>query len=346
MQSTARDRPCPAPGALRPPDRAAGGLGEAGGDAHGRGRHLRQRALAAASLRRRRGRGPQAHVREPADRDPKTGELAPMLAERWQVLDGGRTWKFHLRKGVRFHDGRAHRRGRRFTFTTIAKEGSANSLAPEFRLIKSMEVENPHTLTVRFEKPFVTFGNKVNQGLFASCAFIQSKKHVETVGEQGAERQPVGTGPWKFVEHVRGDRIVYEAVENHWRATPHWKRLVFTQGAGAGHPHGHAARGQRRRHRDRRRVRRRAEEGRRADDHHAERLLGVHHPRRAVADEADLRPQGAVGAARRRARAEGAPRPQPRGGQAGHHAAGARRARHRARVLARLPDRPVERPTR
>src|SRR5262245_42673722 len=35
-------------------------------------------------------------------RDPKTGELAPMLAERWQVSDGGRTWKFFLRKGVQF----------------------------------------------------------------------------------------------------------------------------------------------------------------------------------------------------------------------------------------------------
>ena len=41
----------------------------------------------------------------------------------------------------------------RFTFATLAKDGSANSLAPEFRLIKSMEVENPHTLTVRFDKP-------------------------------------------------------------------------------------------------------------------------------------------------------------------------------------------------
>ena len=37
----------------------------------------------------------------------------------------------------------------------------------------------------------------------------------------------MGTGPWKFAEHVRGDRIVYEAVENHWRAAPHFKRLVF-----------------------------------------------------------------------------------------------------------------------
>ena len=162
-------------------------------------------------------------------RDPKTGELIPMLAERWQVTDGGRTWKFHLRKGVQFHGGKGEVTAEdvKFTFTTLAKEGSANSLAPEFRLIKSMEIENPHTITVRFDKASVAFGNKVTQGLFASVAFIQSKRHIESAGEEGAERQPVATGPWKFVEHVRGDRIVYEAVENHWRATPHWKRLVF-----------------------------------------------------------------------------------------------------------------------
>src|SRR5437773_9964517 len=39
-------------------------------------------------------------------RDPKTGELIPMLAERWQVTDGGRTRKLQLRKDVHFADGR------------------------------------------------------------------------------------------------------------------------------------------------------------------------------------------------------------------------------------------------
>jgi peptide/nickel transport system substrate-binding protein len=60
-------------------------------------------------------------------RDPKTGELAPMLAERWQVLDGGRTWKFHLRKGVQFHGGRGEVTAEdvRFTFASVAREGSA-----------------------------------------------------------------------------------------------------------------------------------------------------------------------------------------------------------------------------
>jgi len=162
-------------------------------------------------------------------RDAKTGELIPMLAERWKVADGGRTWTFYLRKGVPFHGGRGEVTAEdvRFTFASIAKDGSANSLAPEFRQIKSMEVEDRHTITVRFDKPSVVFGNKVTQGLFASSAFIQSKRHIESAGEDGAERNPVATGPWKFVEHVRGDRIVYEAVENHWRATPNFKRLVM-----------------------------------------------------------------------------------------------------------------------
>jgi len=159
-------------------------------------------------------------------RDGK-GNLIPMLAEKWQVSDGGRTWKFHLRKGVRFHNGtELTAEDVRFTFASIAREGSANSMAPEFRMIKSMEVDGPYVITIRFDKPFVTLGNRVTQGLFASVAYIQSKKHIEA-GEDGAERQPIGTGPWKFVEHVRGDRIVFEAVDKHWRATPQWKRLVF-----------------------------------------------------------------------------------------------------------------------
>ena len=161
-------------------------------------------------------------------RDAK-GNLSPMLADRWQMLDGGKTWRFHLRKGVRFHGGGGEVTAEdvKFTFNSIVREGSANSMSTEFRLIKSMEVEDPYTIAIRFDKPYVGLGNRVSHGLFGSTAYIHSKKYTETVGEDGAERHPVGTGPWKFVEHVRGDRIVYEAVENHWRATPNFKRLVF-----------------------------------------------------------------------------------------------------------------------
>ena len=127
-------------------------------------------------------------------RDAK-GNLIPMLAEKWQVTDEGKTWKFQLKKGVRFHNGaELTAEDVKFTFTSLARDGSANSMAPEFRTIKSMEIEGPHAITIRFDKPFVTYGNRVTQGLFASVAYIQSKKHIEA-GEQAAERQPVGTGP-------------------------------------------------------------------------------------------------------------------------------------------------------
>src|SRR5439155_8282643 len=161
-------------------------------------------------------------------RDLKTGELTPLLAERWEVLDGGRAWKFYLRQGVLFHGGQEFTaEDVKYTFATIAKEGSANGLAPEFRLITSMEIADPYTITIRFAKPFVTFGNRVTQGLFASSAFIHSRPYRDQVGDEGVERHPIGTGPWKFVEHIRGDRIVYEVMEHHWRATPQFKRLVF-----------------------------------------------------------------------------------------------------------------------
>src|SRR5438309_6349880 len=53
------------------------------------------------------------------NRDAK-GTLIPMLAERWQALDGGRTWKFHLRKGVKFHNGtELTAEDVRYTFTQI-----------------------------------------------------------------------------------------------------------------------------------------------------------------------------------------------------------------------------------
>src|SRR5215475_6849210 len=88
-------------------------------------------------------------------RDLKTGALTPMLAERWEVLEGGRAWRFYLRKGVQFHNGQGEMTAEdvKFTLATIAKEGSANSLGPEFRLIKSMEIADPYTISIHFEKP-------------------------------------------------------------------------------------------------------------------------------------------------------------------------------------------------
>ena len=54
------------------------------------------------------------------------------------------------------------------------------------------------------------------------------KKYIETVGAKGFRDKPIGSGPWKFVRNVPGDRIEYEAVTTpHWRGTPQFKRLTL-----------------------------------------------------------------------------------------------------------------------
>ena len=134
----------------------------------------------------RGGRGPQAALREPARPAIPSGEPHPhagrALARSPTGAAPGRS--ICARASASTTAASVTAEDVKFTFASIAKDGSANSLAPEFRMIKSMEVEGPHTITVRFDKPFVTFGNRVTHGLFASVAYIQSKKHIETAGER------------------------------------------------------------------------------------------------------------------------------------------------------------------
>ena len=62
------------------------------------------------------------------------------------------------------------------------------------------------------------------------------KKYIEKVGEEEFRKKPIGSGPWKFVRNVPGDRIEFDAVTTpHWRGTPHFKNLHDPAGAGGEH---------------------------------------------------------------------------------------------------------------
>ena len=175
--------------------RGTGRAARAGRHAHGGRGDVRQRALAAAPLRRRRGHRAQAAVGEPPVAG-RQGQPHPDAGrEVARSMDGGKTWKFQLKKGVRFHNGaELTAEDVKFTFTTLAREGSANSMAPEFRTIKSMEVEGPHAISIRFDKPFVTFGNRVTQGLFASWP-TSSRRSTSRPGSRPPSVSPSAPGP-------------------------------------------------------------------------------------------------------------------------------------------------------
>src|SRR5258706_590560 len=80
------------------------------------------------------------------------------------------------------------------------------------------------TLRVHTRGVIPQFGASLSRAVFMEGS-VMPKKYIETVGAKVFREKPIGSGPWKFVRSVPGDRIEYEAVTYpHWRGTPQFKR--------------------------------------------------------------------------------------------------------------------------
>ena len=157
--------------------------------------------------------------------DHMTAAIVPQIAERWEVDATGKTWTFHLRKGVSFHDGRGEVTSAdvKFSFEQFISDRAINSNKPLLRaLVESVEAAEPYVIVFNLRQPNVTFAGRLVQNFG-----IVSKAYFEAVGDQEAVRKPIGTGPYKMIEHKRQQFVEMEAVESHWRHTARFKRLVL-----------------------------------------------------------------------------------------------------------------------
>lgn len=159
--------------------------------------------------------------------DPKTEKLVPGLAERWHISPDSRTWTFYLRRGIQFHKGWGELTAEDVAYTAklSAMEGSVNSHAVVWRDTQ-VQVLGPYKIAFFRPNPDVGLGYVValreRYGLP-----IMSKKYVESVGEEKASREPIGTGPYMFVEHKTGEYLKLEALDSHWRQTAYFKTFIF-----------------------------------------------------------------------------------------------------------------------
>ncbi len=144
------------------------------------------------------------------------GRLLPDLAESWEMKDGGRTYVFHLRKGVFWHDGRPFGSGDvRFTLERLKGQESISHEA--VRRISRIEAPDNGTVELHLDEPWAPFLSTLAWG----GTYILPR-HLSSVGGK-----PVGTGPFRFREHVRGQRIVLEASPRFHRPGPFLDRLTF-----------------------------------------------------------------------------------------------------------------------
>lgn len=155
----------------------------------------------------------------------------PDLAESYTVSEDGLTYSIKLRQGIQFHDGWGELTAEDavYSFGLIAdpaNESSGNFYfadPSEGGYIKSYEAVDKYTLRVTLSRVYPMFiDDMTDQHLNMYC-----KKYIEEKGLEYAAEHPVGTGPWKLAEQVKGDYIKFERVENHWDHTPEFKYLTL-----------------------------------------------------------------------------------------------------------------------
>ena len=160
-------------------------------------------------------------------------ELEPALATSWESSTDGLTWTFHLRQGVTFHDGtpfnaeavlfslnRQHDAGHPFhkvggaynywTYTGLAE------------IVDTITAVDEFTVQIRLKSAYAPFIPTLTIAAFS----IVSPTALEKWGEDFTNH-PVGTGPFKFVQWDRNDKVVLEANDSYWGGRPPLDRIIF-----------------------------------------------------------------------------------------------------------------------
>lgn len=152
--------------------------------------------------------------------------LLPDLAERWTVADGGLTYTFALRPQVRWHDGRPFTsRDVRWTFEQIARR---KTLAQE-AVAKIVHIETPddHQIVLRLREPWAPFlSTLASEGPYI-LPRPETPRTAGAADPAAAPPPPVGTGPFRFREWVRGDHITLDAHHGFHRPGPFLDRVTF-----------------------------------------------------------------------------------------------------------------------
>lgn len=162
------------------------------------------------------------------NRDPVTLEILPSIVESWDTIDE-LTWEFKLVEDAMFHDGTpVNAEAAVFTFERanqeqIGEAGRVQSIANQIGY-ESAEAVDEYTFRVTTTKPAAIFPD-----LLTSFEICPPSAYEDDSAENIANvaQNPVGSGPYKFVEWVRDDHITLEVNPDYWGTPPSIKTVTF-----------------------------------------------------------------------------------------------------------------------
>jgi peptide/nickel transport system substrate-binding protein len=166
--------------------------------------------------------------------EPGTTNVIPGLAKEWEVSDDGLRWTFYLRDNAYFHDGNpVNAEAVKWNFDRWRLEDHPYHIGGDFTyysymfqgfpgVIKEVNVLDEYVLEFVLTEPQAPFLNNLGMVSFG----IASPEAVKKYGEDYF-KNPVGSGPFKFVEWKQDDRIVLEANEDYWAGRPYLDKVIF-----------------------------------------------------------------------------------------------------------------------
>lgn len=145
----------------------------------------------------------------------------PLLAESWEISGDGCVYTLHLRDDVYFHNG--DKMTAEDVAFTLNSAGHTSAGAAQLANYDNTEVIDDTTVEIHLTAPYGPFLN----ALCGRYALIVDKSLYEEIGEDAYNDAPVGTGPYKFISRVSGDRITLEANDKYWGEAPSIKNVTF-----------------------------------------------------------------------------------------------------------------------
>jgi peptide/nickel transport system substrate-binding protein len=159
------------------------------------------------------------------DRDAKTYKPKPMLATEWKIVNDT-TWEFKLRRNVKFHNGEP------FTAASVKATieyalDPANkthfTAAAYWGQVKEVQVVDDYTVRFITKQPWP---NLVDSAA-STNSLIMPAKALKELGPAKLAEKPIGTGPFKFVEWKRDERLVLERNPDYWQGPADASRVTF-----------------------------------------------------------------------------------------------------------------------
>lgn len=150
----------------------------------------------------------------------------PELAERWEVEEEGRRYRFRLRRDVRWHDGRPFTAADvQFTFDSLLLRFHARTRASLAPALLRVEAPDDSTVVFHFRRPYapllqqldVTEAPILPRHIFAGTDPLRNP----------ANTAPVGTGPFRFVSYQANGEIRYAANREYFRGAPALDAVVL-----------------------------------------------------------------------------------------------------------------------